>query len=142
VPARVMHSTNGSSPMAVHLARRSFLKHTGTAVLLRSVVGQTSVAQQVSDAPGPVGRAVQEVLGDPVVRAVRESATLMLSDGRDRYGPKGTPLFVGQLNVKTRRIPTGDGDDPGLLKGNAATAGTAHFWSGGSPTQDKPHFVA
>jgi rhamnogalacturonyl hydrolase YesR len=51
----------------------------------------------------------------------------MLLHGRDRYGPKNTPLFVGQLNVKTRRMPTGDRNDPGLLKGNAATAGTAHF---------------
>jgi hypothetical protein len=117
--------------MAVHLNRglnrRSFLRHSGATVLLGSVAGPSGLAQQASEGHGTGGQAVQEALGDPVVCAVREFADLMLSDAQDRYGPKSTPLFVGQLNVKTRRIPAGDGDDPGLLKGNAATAGTAHF---------------
>jgi len=113
--------------MAVHLNRRSFLRHSGAAVLLRSVVGPSSLAQQASDGSRAVGHVPQEVLQDPVLRAAREFADLMLLHGRDRYGPKSTPLFVGQLNVNTRRIPTGNGDDPGLLKGNAATAGTACF---------------
>ena len=113
--------------MAADLSRRSFLRHSSAAVLLGSAVHPSSLAQQASDGSRTIGRVPEEVLHDSVVRAVREFADLMLLHGRDHYGPKSTPLFVGQLNVKTRRIPTGDRDDLGLLKGNAATAGTAHF---------------
>lgn len=55
--------------------------------------------------------------------AVKEFTDVMIAFGRDEYGPKKSPLFTGQLNVETRRIPAGTPEDPGLLRGNKEVAG-------------------
>jgi hypothetical protein len=62
-------------------------------------------------------------LKQPAFLAVREFADLMLAFGRDDYGPKQSPLFAGQLNAETRRIPAGTPADPGLLADNREVAG-------------------
>lgn len=60
---------------------------------------------------------------DPAFLAVQEFADVLIAHGRDDYGPKKTPLFTGQLNAETRRIPGGTTDDPGVLAGNREVAG-------------------
>jgi len=50
-------------------------------------------------------------------------ADVLIADGRDVYGPRHTPLFAGQLNPRTRRIPACTADDPGLLADGRETAG-------------------
>ena len=43
--------------------------------------------------------------------------------GRDTYGPRHSPLIVGQLNPRTLRIPSGNPDDAGLFADNPELAG-------------------
>jgi hypothetical protein len=43
------------------------------------------------------------------VDAVRAFADALIEFGRDRYGPKHTPLFVSQLDVRSCEIPDGAG---------------------------------
>lgn len=54
-------------------------------------------------------------LPDLALDAVTRFADLMLDRGRDRYGPKHSPLFLGQLNARTHSLPEGTPADPGLL---------------------------
>ncbi len=68
-------------------------------------------------------KASDALLDDPGFRAVREFADIMLQSGRDDYGPKKSPLFAAQLNVKTRRIPEGTEQDPGVWNTHFEVAG-------------------
>lgn len=70
---------------------------------------------------------MSNVQNDPAFVAVKQFADLMLQYGRDEYGPMHSPLFAGQLNVATRRIPAGTAEDPGLLKDNREVAGCQAF---------------
>lgn len=65
--------------------------------------------------------------GIPAFQAVQTFADLMLRFGRDDYGPVSSPLFAGQLNVLTRRIPAGTAEDPGLFHDNREVEGCAPF---------------
>ncbi|MBI3986257.1 MAG: hypothetical protein HY343_05030 [Lentisphaerae bacterium] len=67
--------------------------------------------------------AAHPILKQPAFAAVRAFADTMLRFGRDDYGPRKTPLFAGQLNAETRRIPAGTADDPGLFFENIQIAG-------------------
>jgi hypothetical protein len=60
---------------------------------------------------------------EPAFTAVRQFADVMLKHGRDEYGATRSPLFAGQLNVGTLRIPAGTPEDPGLLGDNPEVAG-------------------
>jgi hypothetical protein len=57
-----------------------------------------------------------DLFADPRFNAVRDFADLMILHGRDRYGPRHSPLFAAQLNADTRQIPAGTSSsgDPGL----------------------------
>lgn len=50
---------------------------------------------------------MSELLADPRFQAVREFADVLIVHGRDRYGPRHSPLFAAQLNADTRQIPAG-----------------------------------
>jgi hypothetical protein len=63
----------------------------------------------------------------PAFQAAYKFADLILANGRDVYGPKHTPLFVGQLNVDTLRIPAGTAADPGVFAGDRELAGCQPF---------------
>ena len=60
-------------------------------------------------------------------QAVCEFADTMVRFGRDDYGPRRTPLFVGQLNAATHRLPAGTPDDPGVFAGHRELAGCQPF---------------
>lgn len=70
---------------------------------------------------------VPSILADPAFVAVREFADLMLEFGRDDYGSSKSPLFACQLNVETRRIPSGTETDPGVWNGHFEVAGYQPF---------------
>lgn len=61
--------------------------------------------------------------GAAALAAVRDFADLMLDHGRAAGGTGAALLFAGQLNPRTRRLPAGTPEDPGLLAANREVAG-------------------
>jgi hypothetical protein len=107
--------------MCKPLNRRTFLTTAGAVWAGASLTDCRSALAQ-----GPAGGS-EALRRQPAFVAVRQFAELMLAHGRDVYGKTATPLFAGQLNAKTRRIPSGTPADPGVWAGVAAVAGCQPF---------------
>ncbi len=49
--------------------------------------------------------------GETVLPTIRTFADNLIAHARDRYGPKHTPLFVSQLDIKSKTISLVSGTD-------------------------------
>ncbi len=67
-----------------------------------------------------------------IVPDLQGFADRLIEHGRDKYGPKSTPLFVSQLEIDTRRIPPADTElyGQGARGGAGPTMNNLQFDSG------------
>lgn len=101
--------------MPSRMTRRALIRHgaaLGTGVML---------APGLIRAAAPAREASAADSADRYLRAVRAFADTVLSEGRDRYGPGPTPLFVDGINVDTREPVRWVHDDRTWICSNLAS---------------------